>query len=149
MNKLAPSDTRDILLVEDNAGDVSLIRQHFRKSEFPIRVYSVENVTQALAFLRKTGEYRDAPDPHLILLDLNLPGQDGRELLADIKADDDLRRIPVIVLTSSIMPEDITNAYDLHANCCLVKPLVYQQLVEMLTGLEYFWFSVVALPGKK
>ena len=103
----------------------------------------------ALAFLRKKGDYRDAPDPHLILLDLNLPGRDGRELLAEIKSDDDLRQIPVVVLTTSIMPEDITEAYNLHANCCLIKPIDYNELIEMLTALEYFWFAIATLPGKK
>lgn len=139
---------REILLVEDNAGDVNLIRQYFAKSKSPTNIYLVETVDLALAFLRKKGKYQDAPDPHLILLDLNLPGRDGRELLAEIKSDDDLRRIPVVVLITSIMPEDFTEAYNLHANCCLIKPLEYKELTEMLSALEVFWFTVATLPGK-
>jgi two-component system, chemotaxis family, response regulator Rcp1 len=148
MSKMIPIGAREILLVEDNPGDVSLVRKYFGSSKSPTRINHVESVALALEFLRKEGEYRNAPDPHLILLDLNLPGRDGRELLVDIKSDDDLKQIPVIVLTTSIMPEDITDAYNLHANCCLVKPIEYNQLVEILTALEYFWFTIATLPGK-
>jgi CheY-like chemotaxis protein len=122
----------EILLVEDNPGDV--------------RLTMVKDGVEALAFLRREGDFADAPRPDLILLDLNLPKKDGREVLADIKADPTLRRIPVVVLTVSKDEEDILKSYDLYANCYVTKPINMEQFIAVVRSIEDFWLTIVKLP---
>ena len=142
------SDSRyEILLVEDNPGDVLLTREAFREGKFPNHLSVVRDGDEAIEFLKHEGKYGDAPRPDLILLDLNLPKKDGRELLRDIKSDHELRNIPVIVLTVSKADEDIDAAYDLHANCYLTKPLHIDQFMRTIRSLEAFWLNIVKLPN--
>ncbi len=138
----------DILLVEDNPGDVRLTQEGLEESRICNRLHVVEDGVEALAFLRRSGRYANVPRPNLIMLDLNLPRKDGRELLADIKADEDLRRIPVVVLTSSDANEDINRAYDLYANCYITKPVVFERFVTIIKSIEDFWFGTVRLPNE-
>ncbi len=135
-----------ILLVEDNPGDVLLTREAFKEGQYFPRLSVVEDGEEAIQFLRQRGEYADAQRPDMILLDLNLPRKDGRELLAEVKDDPDLRQIPVIVLTTSDAEQDIRRAYKLHANCYLTKPLEMDSFVKKIRSIEEFWFSVVKLP---
>ncbi len=136
----------EILLVEDNPGDVRLTKESLRESKIHNNLSVAEDGEQALAFLRREGAYRDAPRPDIILLDLNLPKKDGREVLAEIKADPMLRRIPVVVLTMSKAEEDILNVYDLHANCFITKPIDLNEFMETVKTFEDFWFTIVRLP---
>ena len=136
----------EILLVEDNPGDVRLTRETLRDSKVLNALHVVQDGEQALAFLRREGPYEDQPRPDVILLDLNLPRKDGREVLAEIKADPGLRSIPVVVLTSSDAEQDIAKSYSLHANCYLTKPVDLARFAELVRMLEDFWFSVVRLP---
>jgi two-component system, chemotaxis family, response regulator Rcp1 len=136
----------DILLVEDNPGDVLLTREAFREGRYFPRLSVVEDGEEALQFLRREGQYRAAPRPALILLDLNLPKKDGRELLAEVKEDPELRHIPVIVLTTSEAEQDIWRAYKLHANCYLTKPLDMDSFMKKVRSVEDFWLTVVRLP---
>ncbi len=138
--------TFEILLVEDNPGDVFLTREAFREGRFAHRLSIVEDGEEALEFLRKEGKYLNAPRPDLILLDLNLPRKDGRELLADIKVDERLRHIPVIVLTTSDARQDVWGAYKLHANCYLTKPIQMEDFLDKVRSVEDFWLTVVRLP---
>ncbi|MBI3319770.1 MAG: response regulator [Candidatus Omnitrophica bacterium] len=138
--------TVEILLVEDNPGDVRLTRETFKESKLANRLHVVGNGEEALAFLRHAGQYADATRPDLIVLDLNLPKKDGRELLAEVKADADLRRIPVVVLTTSKAEQDILKAYDLHANCYITKPLDLDQFITVVKSIENFWLQIVKLP---
>ena len=135
-----------ILLVEDNPGDIRLIREALRDTVRPITLEVVRDGAEALAFLRRQGPYPNAPRPHLILLDLNLPKKDGREVLACIKGDPALRRIPVVVLTTSEAPQDILKSYDLHANCYVTKPMDLQQFITAVQAIEDFWCTQVQLP---
>jgi CheY-like chemotaxis protein len=137
-----------ILMVEDNEGDVLLTTQALKAAKVGNAISVVSDGIEALAFLRREGEYADAPKPDLILLDLNLPRKDGREVLAEIKADPRFKRIPVVVLTSSRAEQDIARAYDLHANCYVVKPVGIKTLMEVVKTIEDFWFSVVKLPTR-
>ncbi len=137
----------EILLVEDNPGDVRLTREALKESKLVNHLYVVEDGVQAMAFLLREGEYADAPVPDLILLDLNLPRLDGREALRLIKGDKKLRRIPVVVLTTSTADEDILNTYDLHANCYITKPVDFDQFIKVVRTVEDFWFTIVRLPG--
>ncbi len=137
----------DILLVEDNAGDVRLTREAFKSSKIHNRLHVVGDGEQAMAFLRKQGVHADAPRPGLVLLDLNMPRMGGREVLAEVKADEDLRRIPIVVLTTSEAEEDIVSAYDLHANAYIRKPVDLDQFVDAIRKLEGFWLEIVRLPG--
>jgi two-component system, chemotaxis family, response regulator Rcp1 len=137
----------DILLVEDNPGDVLLTREAFREGRLAHRLWTVQDGEEALQFLRQTGEFSDAPRPDVILLDLNLPKKDGRELLAEMKSDDSLRQIPVIVLTTSEAEQDIWRAYKLHANCYLTKPIEVDEFIRKIRSLEEFWLSIVRLPA--
>jgi two-component system, chemotaxis family, response regulator Rcp1 len=137
-----------ILLVEDNPADVLLTQEAFSESKIRHRLWCVTDGEQALQFLRQTGEYGDAPRPDVVLLDLNLPKKDGREILAEIKADPTLRQIPVIVLTTSKSEQDIFRAYKLHANCYLTKPVDLDEFVAKIRSLEDFWLSIVRLPAK-
>ena len=137
----------EILLVEDNPGDVRLTIEALRESKVENTVHLAKDGVEAIAFLRQEEDYEDAPRPGLILLDLNLPRMDGREVLAAIKQDPDLRRIPVVVLTTSKADEDIIRSYDLNANCYITKPVDLDQFVRVVQSIEEFWFSIVKLPS--
>jgi CheY-like chemotaxis protein len=137
----------EILLVEDNPGDVRLTREALREGKVHNNLYIAKDGVEALAFLRREGaEFADAVRPDLILLDLNLPRKDGREVLEEIKADPSLRHIPVVVLTSSEAEQDIVRAYDLHANCYVSKPVDLDQFITVVQSIENFWFTIVKLP---
>ncbi|MFN3323479.1 MAG: response regulator [Bryobacteraceae bacterium] len=136
----------EILLVEDNPGDVRLTREALRESTVPCRLTVVPDGEAALKYLRREGVYTDAVRPDLILLDLNLPRKDGREVLCELKRDDDLRQIPVVVLTTSMAEQDIFKAYDLHANCYLQKPVDLDRFLSIVRAIENFWLTVVKLP---
>lgn len=136
----------DILLVEDNPGDVRLTREVLATSKIRNRLFVVENGEEAIAALRREGRYCDSPRPDLILLDLNLPRKDGREVLEEIKADPDLATIPVVILTSSQAEEDVLRSYNLQANCYVTKPLALQEFVKVVKSVEEFWLAIVRLP---
>jgi two-component system, chemotaxis family, response regulator Rcp1 len=139
----------EILLVEDNPGDVRLSIEVLRDAKVHNHLNTVSDGVEALSFLRREGIYADAPHPDLILLDLNLPKKDGREVLAEIKADDNLKRIPVVVLTTSQSEEDILKAYELHANCYISKPVNLDQFIKVVQSIEAFWLTIVKLPVDK
>jgi two-component system, chemotaxis family, response regulator Rcp1 len=136
----------NILLVEDNPGDVRLTIEALREGKVHNNLHVVGDGVDALAFLHREGEYSDAPMPDLILLDLNLPRKDGREVLAEVKADPQLRRIPVVVLTTSNAEQDVLRSYDLHANCYITKPVDLDQFINIVRTIEDFWLAVVTLP---
>jgi CheY-like chemotaxis protein len=136
----------EILLVEDNPGDVRLTVEALKEAKVCNKLHVAEDGVKAMAFLRREEEYADAPRPDVILLDLNLPKKDGREVLAEIKADPDLRRIPVVILTVSQAEEDILKTYDLHANCYITKPVDLDQFLTVVRSIEDFWLTVVRLP---
>ena len=136
----------DILLVEDNPGDVRLTREALKGSKSSISLSVVGDGVEALAFLRRENGHVHALRPDLILLDLNLPKKDGREVLAEIKTDESLRRIPVIVLTTSQAEQDILKAYDLNANCYITKPVELDQFIKLVKSIEDFWLTIVKLP---
>ena len=136
----------EILFVEDNPGDVRLTQEALREAKMRIQVRVVWDGEEALEYLRKEGQYADAPRPDLILLDLNLPKRNGREVLSEIKADRDLRSIPVVVLTSSKAEEDIAKSYNLHANCYVTKPADVDQFMRVVQSIERFWLTIVKLP---
>jgi chemotaxis family two-component system response regulator Rcp1 len=138
----------EILLVEDNPGDVRLTQEAFKDGKILNKLHVVGDGIEALAFLNQEGEYADVPRPELILLDLNLPRKDGRDVLAEIKADGDLRRIPVVVLTTSCSEEDILKSYDLNANCYITKPVDLNQFIKVVKSIEDFWMTIVKLPSK-
>lgn len=135
-----------ILLVEDNPGDVRLTREALKESKMHNTLHVASDGVEALRFLRGEGEYKGSPRPDIILLDLNLPRKDGREVLAEIKADESLRRIPVVILTTSDDEHDILRSYDLHANCYITKPLDLRQFATIVKTIENFWFQIVKLP---
>ncbi len=137
-----------ILLVEDNPGDARLTQEAMRDSKMLNLIHVVEDGVEAMAFLRREGRYSEAPRPDLILLDLNLPKKDGRAVLAEIKTDPDLRRIPVVVLTTSRSEEDVLKAYDLHANAYVTKPVDLEQFMKIVALIDDFWFNVVTLPNR-
>jgi len=132
--------------VEDNPGDVRLAQEALKDAKVRNNLHVAMDGVEALAFLRREGKYADAPHPDLILLDLNLPRKDGREVLEEIKSDENLRRIPVVILTMSKAEEDILKTYDLHANCYVTKPLDLDCFIEVVQAIEGFWFSIVRLP---
>jgi chemotaxis family two-component system response regulator Rcp1 len=136
----------EILLVEDNPGDVRLTIEALKEGKLRNHMSVVGDGEAALSYLRKEAGYEDAVRPDLVLLDLNLPRKDGREVLADMKSDPDLRRIPVVVLTTSEAEEDILKTYNLHANCYITKPVDLDQFITVVRSIEAFWFSVVSLP---
>jgi chemotaxis family two-component system response regulator Rcp1 len=136
----------DILLVEDNPGDVRLTREALKEGKVLNNLNVAGDGFEALAYLRHEGQYAKSPHPDIILLDLNLPRMDGRELLAIVKADPNLRRIPVVILTTSKAEEDIVKTYDLHANCYITKPVDLDQFIEVVKSVEEFWFTIVKLP---
>jgi two-component system, chemotaxis family, response regulator Rcp1 len=137
----------EILLVEDNPGDVRLTMEALKEGRLLNHVSVAEDGVEALAFLRQKGKYADEARPDLILLDLNLPKKDGREVLAEIKEDPELRHIPVVVLTTSTAEQDVLRTYDLHANCYISKPVDFEQFIEVVKSVGDFWFSVVILPS--
>lgn len=138
----------EILLVEDNPGDARLTLEAMREAKVVNRIHVVEDGVEAMEFLRRQGRFDDAPRPALILLDLNMPRKDGREVLAEIKIDPDLKRIPVVVLTTSRDEEDVLRAYDLHANCYVTKPVDLAQFMKIISQIDEFWINVVSLPRK-
>ena len=137
----------NILLVEDNPGDVRLMKEALSESKEYCRLTTVEDGEQAVRFLRRLAPFADAVRPDLIFLDLNLPRKDGREVLAEIKSDSGLRRIPVIVLTTSEADRDVHRAYDLHANCYVRKPTDLDEYLSVIRACEKFWLHIVRLPG--
>jgi chemotaxis family two-component system response regulator Rcp1 len=136
----------DILLVEDNPGDVRLTLEALNEGRISNRLHVARDGEEAIAFVRRQGVHAGAPRPDLILLDLNLPRKDGREVLEELKNDPDLHRIPVIVLTTSSAEQDILRSYDLHANCFISKPIGYDDFITAVRSLENFWLRIVRLP---
>ena len=138
----------EILLVEDSPGDVLLTRERLKDAKVLNHLSVVGDGEEAMAFLRRDAPHADAPRPDLILLDLNLPKKDGREVLAEIKSDSQLRRIPVVVLTTSAAEQDILRSYDLHANCYITKPVDLDQWISVVNSIENFWLTIVKLPSE-
>ncbi len=136
----------EILLVEDNAGDARLAVEALKESKIRNDLYHVEDGVEAMAFLRKEDGYAGVPTPDLVLLDLNMPKKDGREVLAEIKANPNLRLIPVVILTTSAAERDLVKTYENHANAYVVKPLDLDQFIEVVQAIEDFWFTIVKLP---
>ena len=144
------SDTQvapvEILLAEDNSGDVTLTRKALEKGNIINNLHVVTDGVEALAFLNQEGAYADKPRPDLVLLDLNMPRKDGRDVLETVKNDDQLKRIPVVVMTSSEAEEDILQSYDLHANAFLTKPVDFDGFIDIVERIEDFWLTVVKMP---
>lgn len=138
----------EILLVEDSPGDARLTIEALRENKVRNNLHVVEDGEQALAFLRRVDKYADSPRPDVILLDLNLPKKSGREVLEEIKADETLRQIPVVVLTVSQAEEDVLKAYDLKANCYITKPVDLEQFLKIVRSIENFWLQIVKLPPR-
>jgi chemotaxis family two-component system response regulator Rcp1 len=136
----------ELLLVEDNPGDIRLTQEALKDGKVLNNLHVVEDGVKAMAFLRPEGRYRGAVRPDVILLDLNLPKKDGREVLAEIKADPSLMRIPVVVLTTSEAEKDILQAYNLHANSYIIKPVDLDQFIAVMKSIEDFWLTIVKLP---
>lgn len=136
----------DILLVEDNPGDIRLTQEALKEGKVLNNLHIARDGVEAMAFLRRQDKYADAVRPDLILLDLNLPKKDGHEVLAEIKTDEGLKRIPVVILTTSEADEDILKTYDYHANCYITKPMDLNQLINVVKSIEDFWLSLVKLP---
>ncbi len=137
----------EILLVEDNPADVRLTIEALKEGKISNKLSLAYDGVEALEFLRKIGKHANAPNVDLILLDLNLPRKDGREVLAEIKTDDNLKRIPVVVMTTSKAEEDILKSYNLHANCYVVKPIDFDKFIEVVKAIEDFWVSIVTMPS--
>jgi len=142
----ARAEPVEILLAEDNPGDAKLTRKALEQGNILNNLHVVTDGVEALSYLNREGEYADRPRPDLILLDLNMPRKDGRDVLEEIKSDPDLRRIPVVVLTSSAAEEDIVQSYDLHANAYLTKPIDFDGFLDVVGSIEQFWLSVVKMP---
>ena len=140
------SRTIEVLLIEDNPGDVNLTRLALADRAINVNLSVVPDGVEAMNFLHRQGEYQQAVHPDLILLDWNLPRKDGREVLVEIKTNERLQRIPIVVLTTSQAEEDIRKAYDLHANCYITKPVDFQKFVQIIQSIENFWFTIVQLP---
>jgi len=139
----------ELLLVEDSEPDVRLTIEALREAKVKNRLWVVEDRVEALDFLRRQGRHADAPRPDLILLDLNLPRKDGRQVLKEIKTDDSLKRIPVVILTTSKSEEDVLRAYNLHANCYITKPVDFNRFMEVVKSIETFWLTIVRLPDEE
>ena len=148
MNSRSNVKDVEILLVEDNPGDVRLTMEALKDCKMRNTLYVVEDGEEALSFLSKEGKYSSAPHPDLILLDLNLPKKNGKEVLFEIKKNPKLKRIPVVILTTSKAEEDIVKTYDLHANCYITKPVDFDQFISVVRKIEDFWFTIVKLPPK-
>lgn len=138
-----------VLLVEDDPGDVVLVTEAFEDNKVSNRLHTVADGVEALQFLRQEAPYEDVPQPDLILLDLNLPRKDGREVLSEIKDDERLRRIPVVILTTSKAEQDVLRSYDLHANAYVTKPVDFDRFIEVVRQIDEFFVSVVKLPGRE
>ena len=138
----------DVLLVEDDPGDVLLIREAFEDNKVHNRLHVVPDGVEALMFLRQEGEHADAPRPDLVLLDLNLPRKDGREVLAEVKGDESLQHIPVVVLTTSKAEEDVLRSYKLHANAYVTKPVDFDRFIDVVRRIDEFFVTVVKLPSR-
>ncbi len=138
-----------ILLVEDNPGDVRLTKEALKDSYIQTRLHVVTDGVEAIDFLRRHGRFENAPTPDLILLDLNLPRRSGREVLVDVKSDPQLRRIPVMILSTSQAESDVQFSYDNHANCYIRKPMEFESFFEIVRAIEQFWCSVVSLPARE
>jgi two-component system, chemotaxis family, response regulator Rcp1 len=138
----------EILLVEDSPADILITREAFQDARLLNTIHVVEDGVRAMEFLHRQGSYASAPRPDLILLDLNLPRKNGREVLAEIKEDPEFKSIPVVILTTSSADEDVLKAYDLHANCYVIKPVGFDNFLKAVQSIENFWFSVVTLPPK-
>ncbi|VVB95018.1 putative methanogenesis regulatory protein FilR2 [uncultured archaeon] len=136
----------EILLVEDNPGDVRMMSETFKKGKVHNNLSVAMDGTEAIAFLRREGKYINAPRPDLILLDLKIPKKDGKEVLAEIKNDPDLKRIPVVIVTASDAEKDLLESYNLHANCYIIKPVGLDRFRAVMESIENFWFTVVKLP---
>jgi CheY-like chemotaxis protein len=145
------TDGRDIeiLMVEDNEGDARLAREALRDGRIRNALHHVWDGEEALAFLRRRGEYADAPRPDLILLDLDLPRMDGGEVLSAIKEDDEFKRIPVVILTTSSADADILRSYNRHANCYITKPINMVEFLKVVTAIQDFWLTIVTLPAMR
>ena len=146
MPRTRPIRPIEILLVEDSPTDALLAKEALEYSKVSNMLHTVTDGVEAIAFLKKEGKYQDVPRPELILLDLNLPKKDGREVLAEIKADSELKHIPVVVLTTSEEQKDVIESYGHHANCYIVKPVDFEKFAKVVKEIEGFWFSVVTLP---
>jgi CheY-like chemotaxis protein len=142
------SQAVEILLVEDNPGDVRLMVEALKETRIPSRLHLAEDGVQAMSFLRRKGAHVKAPRPDLVLLDLNLPKKDGREVLAEIKDDPKLRSIPVVVLTTSQSESDVVRSYELHANCYISKPVGLENFIRVIQSIEGFWLETVRLPER-
>jgi CheY-like chemotaxis protein len=146
MSTERPARLVRILLVEDSPEDTLLTQEALKDAKVVNELHTVEDGESAMAFVRRQGEFADAPTPDLVLLDLNLPRKDGREVLSEIKADPELRRLPVVVLTTSSADEDLVQAYDAHVNAYIRKPINFERLVQVVHAIDDFWFGVVSLP---
>jgi chemotaxis family two-component system response regulator Rcp1 len=147
MMKTSPnSEPIEILLVEDNLGDARLAAEALKENKVRNNLYHVVDGVEAMAFLQRRGDYATAPRPDLVLLDLNLPRKDGREVLAEIKEDHELKLVPIVVLTTSEAEMDLIKTYDLHANAYIVKPIDLDRFIEVVRAIENFWFTIVKLP---
>ena len=138
----------EILLVEDNPADVELTQYLMKQGKIFVNLHVAVDGFKALAFLRREGQYADVPRPDLVLLDLNLPGKDGREVLAEMKSDPNLKTIPVVVLTTSQSEVDVLKSYNLGANCFITKPVGMEEFAKVVNSIEDFWFTIVRLPQK-
>jgi chemotaxis family two-component system response regulator Rcp1 len=147
MNTSTPIRPIDILLIEDNMGDVDLAREALGISKLHNALHVVQDGVAAMDFLQKKGKFTNAPRPDLIILDLNLPKKDGRQVLSEIKMNDNLKRIPVVILTTSRAEEDVLKSYNLHANCYITKPIDIKQFLHVVRSIEDFWLSIVVLPN--
>jgi CheY-like chemotaxis protein len=136
----------EILLVEDNPGDVRLTKEALKEGKVYSNLHTVKDGVEAMEFLRREGKFQAVPRPDIILLDLNLPKKDGREVLQEIKTDDQLKRIPVVVLTTSKAEEDVLRTYNLHANCYVTKPVDLEKFMVVVKTIDSFWLTVVTLP---
>ena len=148
MNQVDKAQLINILLVEDNIGDIRLTQEVFKQGKIKNILHVVMDGEEAVNYLKKKGKYKKAETPDIILLDLNLPKKDGKEVLAEIKADKDLKRIPVIILTTSSAQQDIMSTYSNHANCYIMKPVDFNQFISIVRTIEDFWLSIVKLPSK-
>jgi len=146
VNPIDLSRPIELLLVEDNPGDVRLTKEALKDGKVLNNLSVVSDGVEALAFLRREGEYGEAPRPDMVLLDLNLPRKDGREVLEEVKTDPDLKRIPVVVLTTSKAEQDIMKSYELHANCFITKPVDFNKFMDVVKAIEAFWLTIVKLP---
>ncbi len=145
----APTRAMAVLLVDDDPGDVLMIEEALESIGAPRNVYVVNDGEEAVSFLRRTGAHEDAPRPDVILLDLNMPRMDGRQVLAEIKNDPELRSIPIVVLTTSQAPSDILSSYSLHANAYVTKPMNLDGLTEVVRRIDHFYAKIAALPGRR